>query len=497
MSAIDQADRRPILTVAANMKPRISKPHHKTRWWITLAVTFTLATAAAWPLVNRVRVVQQALPQKPDLSSSPAALIDEITTAETSARSWGFSNTGLERLAELYHANSFSNEALACYRTLAKLAPRDARWPHLIANLEASFGRIDQALPWQRKAAELAPENFIVHLRLGDFLFKDNAIADAEKSYSRAHQIAPANPYVLLGMARCALRREDISGARALLRQTVEAQSDFVSAWALLASVETQLGNEAAATQARILGNGQFRELVDPWLSFLTELCYDPYQLSVAAAVAPDSVRARQLLEKTVSLAPDVASYRWQLAKLLIRAHENALARQQLEKAVTLAPDDAEAWSSLITLLIDTNDGRAAVSALMEGLRNCPQSGFLHFTNGRRLAALSHPAEAEAELKLSKRLQPAETRAYIELSSLYVQAGRLPEALDEVQSALTVAPADITLMGMLAELYIMQGDEAEAIRWSKKILASPKDESSTLNQIRKMFLQQFARPLGF
>lgn len=496
MSAIDQRARRPILADAANMKGKISK--FKSRpgqryAWIAVVV---LAGALAWPVIHHVRM-HRALPIRPDLSSSPSILVNEITSAESAARGWGFSDAGLKRLAGLYHANGFFDEALACYRILAESNPHEARWPHLIANIESSFGRIAEALPWQRKAAELAPGNFIVHLRLGDLLFKDNAIEEARKSYERAQKLEPTNPYVLQGLARCAMRQDDWTGARAYLHLALKARGDFVSGWALLTDVETHLGNLAVAEQSRRLGNGQFREMIDPWLSDLNDLRYDPYQLSIAAAsLTTDPARARQLLERAVAISPQSSAYRRQLAKMLIAAHETKAAREHLEKAVALDPDDAESWSTLIALLLDLHDGHAAFTAVQEGLRHCPQSGYLHFIKGQALAATAHPDQAEEEFKLSQRLQPAEIRAYIELTSLYVQAGRVPEAIDEAQGALAADPGNTTVMGMLAQLYIMQRNEAEAIQWTRKVRANPGDQSAILQQIQSMYLQQFSHPLS-
>jgi hypothetical protein len=51
-------------------------------------------------------------------------------------------------------------------------------------------------------------------------------------------------------------------------------------------------------------------------------------------------------------------------------------------------------------------------------------------------------------------------------------------------------------MGMLAQLYIMQRNEAEAIQWTRKVRANPGDQSAILQQIQSMYLQQFSHPLS-
>ncbi|HEX2862702.1 MAG TPA: tetratricopeptide repeat protein [Lacunisphaera sp.] len=477
------------------MKPTSSPTRLTGRHaWVIGFIAALAVAAAAWPLVRNARLVRAGLPARPADTGLSPALADALTAADVAARNWRPSSAALAQLAGLYHANGFASEALACYRVLAAFEPREPRWPHLLAHLESSFGRLDAALPWQRSAVALAPDDFAVHLRLGDLLFKQNAVAGAEQAYARAAQVQPANPYALLGLARCAQRREDWRAAREHLRAAVTGEPGFVSGWALLASIETRLGNDTAAAEARRRGNGQFREYADPWLAFLDELSYDPYQLSVAAAVSPDPARARQLLERAIALAPDVASYRRQLAKL-VATSEPATARAELERAVRLAPDDAESWSALVALLLELKDSRAALAALAEGLRHCPQSGFLHFTNGRRLAATGQTAAAEAEFKVSQRLQPAEIRGYIELSALYVRTGRMADAAREATAALAMDPGNSLVLGMLAQLAIIQEDEPAALAWVAKIRALPSDESATLRQVAAMFEQQFSRPL--
>lgn len=478
-------------------KPPASRSRRLVGWFAGLVVLLAIAGALAWPTIRRARTVAGGLPPQPEPARVSSALAAELNDAELAARGWRAPVGQMQRLAELYHANGFPTEAKACYLVLTTLQPREPRWPYLLAQLEASSGNVNDALPWQQRAAALGPNEFMVQLRLGDLLFKNNSLPDAEKAYREAVRISPGDSYALLGLARCALRRDDWNGARTFLRQAVDARSNFVGAWALLASVEQHLGNTAAAADARRRGNGQFRELSDPWLSFLTARSFDPYQLSIAAAVSPNPAEARELLERAVTLAPNSSSYRRQLAKVLITAGQTAEARAQLEKAVALEPTDVEAWSTLITLLMDLKEGRAAVAALAEALRHCPQSGFLHFTNGRRLAATGHPAEAEGEFQISKQLQPSEIRAYVELSTLYVQQEKFPEALREVQSALQVDPSNALLVSMIAQLYVMSGNETQAITWAQRYQQLPNPERETSRQIESMYQQQFGRALKY
>ncbi len=307
-------------------------------------------------------------------------------------------------------------------------------------------------------------------------------------------QIDPTNAYALFGLARCRERARDEAAARDLLRRAVTVQPGFSPAWALLASLETARGNPDAAAAARQHSEVRFRDMEDPWVDGLIDYCYDAYQLSVAADVSKDRDRARELLERAVAVAPGVSSYRRELAKVLLARGEKALAREQLEKAVAISPDDSESWSALIALLLEINDRRAGFEAPRQGpaiLSASPAISISSTATGSwRFPGMD---EAEKEFQIAKRLQPAEVRAYVQLSVLYVMTGRIAEAMAEAKGAHAADPANLGTLYMLARLSIMLDDSAAAADWIKKIHSLPQPNPEDLAQIVALFRQQFGR----
>jgi tetratricopeptide (TPR) repeat protein len=454
-------------------------------------VAFALVAAwASWRIGRPVLIVRHALPS-PDLSARPAALVSELDAATHQSRSFFQAEAGLARLAQLYHANGFYDEAIVCYEALVELRPQEPRWPHLIANIESTYGRIPEAVQWEERAIKLAPDAPVAHLRLADFFLKSNRLSEAEAAYLLVHRLQPANPYALLGVARCHLARQDLVGAREFLREAIRVQLDFSPAWALLSSLEEQSGNHETAEAARKHSERRFREVDDPWVDGLTDYCYDAYQLSVAAETSKDRGRARELLERAISLAPDASVYHCQIARMLIAAGEKQAARTHLEHAVKLSPTDSESWSALIALLIELNDQAAGMKALNEALQFCPQSGYLHFLNGNRLMAASRFDAAEQELQTSARLQPAEIRSYIQLSRLYVSTNRFSSALMELNRALAADPANLMVLNLLARLTVMTGDADAAARWIHQVRSRPETDRNDLGELTTLFRQQF------
>jgi tetratricopeptide (TPR) repeat protein len=469
------------------------KPNRKS-WFVALVAVAALAAAwAGWRCGRTILLVRMALPAHLDLANKPAALVHELDSAVEASRRFIGPIDGLARFAQLCQANGYYDEALSGYRALARLQPSEPRWPHLIANIDATYGRIAEAIPLEQRVVQLAPNLAIARLRLADMLFKANRLPEAESEYQALLQIDPANAYALFGLARCRERAHDEPGARELLRRAVAVQPGFSSAWALLASMETARGNQDAAESARKRSEVRFHDMEDPWVDGLMDYCYDAYQLSVAADVSKDRNRARELLARAVAVAPEVSSYRRELAKILLARGEKTFAREQLEKAVALSPDDSESWSALITLFLEINDRRAGFEALAKALQFCPQSGYLHYLNGDRLMALSRLDEAEKEFQTAKRLQPAEVRAYVKLSVIYVMTGRVRDAMEEAKGAHAADPANPATLNMLARLSIMLDDPAAAADWIRKIRSSPQPNPEDLAQLIALFRQQFGR----
>lgn len=461
----------------------------------TLALAAFAVGAMAARSVHRHFVAARAIPARPDLNGWSAGLVDGIADAEKNARGYFHVVSGLADLSRLYHANGFYAEAARCYEALQRVEPREARWAHLQAAIAAEFGRMDAALPAEERAVQLAPVYLPARLRLGDILLKSNQTERATKVYAEALKIESGNPYALLGLAKCDLARRDWDAAREHLRENVKRHPDFVGALSLLVTVSEHFGDdrEAAALRSAI-GRREFSDLRDPWLERLADDCFDPYRLSVAAALAKfagDNVSARRWLERAVALAPSRGAYRRQLGKLLSQSRDYAPARQQLEKAVALTPEDSDAWILLTDILTAMGDAPAAQRALAAGLAACPQSAALHYLRGQKLGAAGRDQEAMAEFKTAKALRPNEANAYIDLALVYFRLERMEEAIAEVRAALVVQPGHPLAVSVLARYAIDTGDEAAARHWIQQLREQQRISPNDLNAIVSAFQEHF------
>jgi tetratricopeptide (TPR) repeat protein len=458
------------------------------------AVVVVAALFVGWRFVSAHSFAAQSIPIRPDLTGWSVQLADQIAAAEKSASGYIRPAEGLAALSALYHANGFYNEALQCYASLQQLEPRTPRWPHFQASIFAEFGRLDEALPLQRQAVALASDYLPARLRLGDVLLKANQTTEAAKTYAEVLQRNADNPYALLGLAKCEIARGDWNKARDHLEQALLQHPDFVGALSLLVTVSERLGAEARATALKIaMGKREFVDLTDPWIETLAEVCYDPYRLSVSAALAKfagDNAAARRRLERAIELAPTASAYRRQLGKLLLQLREYSSARQHLEKAVALEPTDSDAWVLLIEALTAIGDSTATQQAISRGIASCPQSAALHHLSGQKLAAARRYGEAIAAFNTARRLRPSEANASVDLALVYLQLDRIDEAVAELKVALAVQPGHPLALGILARHAIDTNKEVAAREWIRQLRqsrVSVRDLEEILEQFRQHF----------
>jgi tetratricopeptide (TPR) repeat protein len=406
--------------------------------------------------------------------------------------------SGLVELSRLYHANGFFPEALACYEGLRQTEPTNARWPHLEASIMANFGRMDEALPLSQKAVELDPKYIPARLRLADVLLKTNRVREAANTYSEVLRREPAEPYALLGLARCDMSQNDWVKANERLQAAIAQHPNFIGALSLLVTVSERLGDRAAAaTYSARMGPGVFTDLPDPWLDELSEVCFDPYLLSVAASkanFASNRPAALNLIYRAIALAPELSTYRRQAGQYLIEDQNFGEARHQLEKAVAVNPTDSDSWLRYIEALRGAGDARAVALAVSAGLANCPQSSGLRLEHARSLKASNRLDEAIAEFRYSNELRPSEATPLVELATTYLAAGRTSEAVESLNRALERQPDHPLAIATLAFIAISSNDEAEARRRLGQLQAQARTPADLMGKLTQAFLQQFGRP---
>jgi len=473
------------------------KPSRKVVRIAAAVLAATAVIAGAWTLWRR-QIVISNLP--PVVTTANGELAEQIGAAENEAHSFAHSVRGLIKLSRLYHANGDYDQALQCYAALRRLEPGNAKWPHLEANLVALYGRMEDAIPREARAVELAPDYVPARLRLAAEYQKSGHGKEARAAFNEVLTRAKDNPYALLGIALCDVQDDDWHGASDALRRAIGANPEFIGAMSLMVTVYDHFGDDEHAEALRqTIGRREFIDLEDPWQDELMDDCYDAYRISVVAAVqnfAGHSDVALALLRRSIELEPQASTYHRQYGNLLFKGGILPEARSELETAVQLNATDNDAWLLLYQVEQAMQDMPAASATLMRALANCPKSASLHLERAHLMRAQGN-VEAEAyELHQTFVADMRDGRPLEELALLYLRLNRVGDAVTELKEALLRQPENPHAIAMMTFCWIQAGDEAAATRWwTEHVLRQPRMPVGLKQSLQQEFQQKFGHPL--
>lgn len=382
-----------------------------------------------WPDVSKLE--PEVRDQLTGVEKSLTAAINKPdTTDATLAESLGDAG-------KIYHAYSLTLPARECYLNAALLAPKDFRWPYLLAKIDQQDGRTDDAIRRFQEASALNPEYVAVELNLGNIYMETNVPAKAEASFKKALAREPVNAAALYGLGQLALSQ----------RNYAEAVSDF----------------EKALQQAP--GANRIH-----------------YSLALAYRGAGDLTKAEAHLAQRGSVGirvtdplfdqlPDlIEGERLHLVRgrTALEAKRFADAAAEFRKAIAAKPDSVAAHLNLATTLVQMNELSAAITEFKTVLRLHPENATAHFNLAIVLATQNeHPAAIE-ELQALLKSNSEDLNARLFLAKELLNAGRGDEALTEF---LRVAQAD--------------ADNEEAVLQAATLLSQAKQYANALNLLEK------------
>ncbi len=153
----------------------------------------------------------------------------------------------LEALAKGYQSTLRGSDMLACLDRLLQQQPADV--PALVLRGKGYEGlrNPEKALENYQQALELLPESDEARLGLAEMLNRLGRPREAMYHYEVLRQRQPANPTVLLGLARCRFDACDLDQTGQLLDTLLAGQPDHVGGLVEWARLEIRLGQTAAA----------------------------------------------------------------------------------------------------------------------------------------------------------------------------------------------------------------------------------------------------------
>jgi tetratricopeptide (TPR) repeat protein len=423
---------------------------------LAIGVLLILGVAVALVWRNRLR----STPPPPEIDLTPAdsrvaqAIKDarrQVLESPRSAAAWG-------KLGMVLVAHDFPAEGNECLAQAEKLDPQESRWPYL-QGVTLVQGDPPAALEKFQRAVVLRPDFPPLRLRLGETLFEQGQIDEAETQFHQVLEQNPNDPRVHMDLGRVAFSREDWPGA---LDHFQRAESRFPNlVHPLLAQVYLRLGNTAAANkEVPLINDDEEPDLPDPYVDEVDHLRVGPQALIGLAEQLRRQGRGKEaiaVLDKLIQEEPGAARSWEKMGKALVYLGRNAAAEKALQQAIHLAPGSFESHFLLGVALYRQKNRRpqsleAAIDSFRQAIRLNPGDARCHYTLGLCGEDQGDQEKAIAAFRQALRYKPDYADAHLHLGQLLAQQNKTAEAITHLEDAVRLAPGNSEAKKVLEQL---------------------------------------------
>lgn len=303
-------------------------------------------------------------------------------------------------------------------------------------------------------------------------------LAEAERLFKRAVDVAPTLSDTYLGLGLVELRRGELEDAAKSLEHASELNPHLPGAHLFLGIAQYQAGQSEAATaslRAELALNANSVETLT-WLGIVALGSDHPEQ-----AIDP--------LDRAAALEPNDAQVLYYQAK----AHEQ-VAKAALSKLYQLDPDSELVHRALAEDLAGSGQPEKAIVEYQAALAKQPGNPDLLEALAEQEQKISHYDDAVKIYEQELTINPGSAIAMYNLGKIDVEHGKPQEGVVMLRKAVAAharpAPADFYLGYGLAQL----GQNEEAAHWLEQSLAS--QPSSFIEQSAYFQLARVYQHLG-
>jgi len=381
------------------------------------------------------------------------------------------------RFGMVCEANGLPGAARDAYANAAAKQPSEAKWPFHLAAVESRLGRADDAVRDMRRAIDRNSTYAPAQWRLGFWLLDMNQTEGAERAFSRATDIDPADRAGWIGLARVYLQRDENERAAGLLERLVSSAPTEGYTLQLLGTAYRRLGREEQAASAALVGAKSEPQWGDPWtdemlgyrrgyaallkdatsyvvagrfpqaIAILEQLQKDrPDDIVLLAHLGQVYVAAGRdgdgvpLLERVIAREPGRFEAHVDLATGYMHQGNLARARTEAERAVAQNASYAPAYETLGLILWRGEDARGAVTAFDRSVQLDPRNARALVWKAMVETNDGRPAEALASFERAVRVDPTSVDAWIGIANAQMNRRDLEAARAAVQNAQRLQP---------------------------------------------------------
>jgi Flp pilus assembly protein TadD len=263
--------------------------------------------------------------------------------------------------------------------------------------------------------------------------------------------------------------------------------ADGIALFAVLFSATSLLAGQVQLEQAKkLLSQGSLKEAV---VLLRESVAADPRnadaRMLLGTALALEGVRGEAIeqLTETVRLRPNSAAAHNRLGSVLSRFVETQAARREFEKALELDPKLAEAHVNLSLVLAQAGELDSAGEHLDRAIElqgNNPAAAYSHYLRAKMWAAQNQIKKSISELQTAVRLRPDYAEAWSELGAMRRIDLDHEGAMHALQKAVTLEPSNALAQYRLGQMYLENGEAADAVKHLQQSRSSGSDDRATL-----------------
>lgn len=362
----------------------------------------------------------------------------------------GLMGSAAQRVGQLLQAGLAAQkagraaQAEQAYAQVLAIDPRNPDAWQLLGLLAKNNGRPDLAIDHMRRSLDANPRQPGVWSNLGNLHLGEQRPADALTCYDRAIALMPSNAEFHYHRAKALhdLRRLDEATKACTAALTLSAQHV-------------------------------------PSLLMLGLIHGDAEHLAEAEAA----------LDRARTLAPDHPLVLINLASVLRRQHRYAEAEPLVRRAVAVGPQSKDAWLLLGNLMGDLSRHEESIAAFQTAIRHDPLNRDAHRNLARRLWTLGRLDHVFDAIYAVMRAQPQSARALDIAAELQAEFGFVEAAMQNCALALSLAPADPSVLRRQSSLLLRADRPAEAAPLLQRLLTDHPDNLPLHNDLALALLR--------
>jgi tetratricopeptide (TPR) repeat protein len=389
-------------------------------------------------------------------------------------------------LGKLYGAQGRAADAEAQFRKALTLNPTDMDAVASLVQSLANQNRLDEAA---REIAALPPEaqGGEVYATLGNAYLTQHRYAEAAGAFRQAVAADPEAASYRHSLGRALMQGGDYAGALAAYQRLLASDPTDGDAALRIGQLQMQLGHLPAAA-ASLKAAAALLSPANVELGYAQALLEESEGHNAPALAKLRALAARKNSATTESI------FLTQLARLEMRAGQAGAAEADLTRLEALGGSSAtQARQLRVTLYSQQRQYPQAVAAARAALADRPGSRSLRLTYANLLAAAGHPGQAKLELAKLLKGTAADWDVYLARGNLEAQARQWDAGRADLLKSQALAPnpaGRARALTQLGQLDARQKRFAAAEQRYRQALQLAPNDPVALNALGYLYAQQ-------